>query len=327
MRLHYILILSLFTLVCSKVTEIPETELSDTTFSIYVYDANNFAFTSGYVKVRYLDSGNATKSKIGPLGANGKIDFLFKKDEFDNKDKSIKITEILIFNCMLELLNKIEDDITILTNDPVFKEYGVDEENREVYWERFDFSNNYNLEGKKILAVLGDDFNYLECFIISSFWEYYGADVQYASYKNTVSAHILTVSGKSYSETQTNVRIENDIADINPSDFDCIFFPGGNGPEDLLSNYPEIKNFVLNAYNNTVLISAICHGPLVLAESGIIEGKAVTGYIEIKSILEDNGGIYVSDKTVTDGNLITGNWPYFYSFAAAAGCFEQNESN
>lgn len=66
------------------------------------------------------------------------------------------------------------------------------------------------------------------------------------------------------------------------------------------------------------LVAAMCSGTLVLAESGIIEGKRVTGYTGYAEKME--GAVFLDDVVVTDGNLVTSQGPatcYPFAFQIA----------
>lgn len=62
-------------------------------------------------------------------------------------------------------------------------------------------------------------------------------------------------------------------------------------------------------YNFKKLITAICHGPQILATADLIRGRKLTGYTNIKKEIEEAGGLYEDREVVIDGNLITSRKP------------------
>jgi len=58
-----------------------------------------------------------------------------------------------------------------------------------------------------------------------------------------------------------------------------------------------------------MVVAAICHGPWMLAEAGIIRGKQVTGFFSISTDLKNAGAEYVDREVVVDGNIITSRGP------------------
>ena len=56
-------------------------------------------------------------------------------------------------------------------------------------------------------------------------------------------------------------------------------------------------------------VAAICHGPWLLAEAGVIEGKTVTSWPSIRTDLKNAGANVVDKEVATDSNLITSRNP------------------
>ena len=125
------------------------------------------------------------------------------------------------------------------------------------------------------------------------------------------------------------------ISDINPEDYDAVFYPGGHGPLwDLATDKTSIK-LIEDFYNTQKPISFVCHAPAALlnvkAENGdpLVKGKKVTGFSDTEEeavgltkvvpfLLEDElkklGAIYSKGSdwasfTQKDGLLITGQNP------------------
>lgn len=52
------------------------------------------------------------------------------------------------------------------------------------------------------------------------------------------------------------------------------------------------------------------HAPQILAAAGVIKGRKMTSYIAVRPEVENNGGIWVDEEVVVDGNLVTSRaWP------------------
>ena len=58
---------------------------------------------------------------------------------------------------------------------------------------------------------------------------------------------------------------------------------------------------------NNKLAAAICAGPIVLKQAGVIEGRKITSYPGFENQL--SGGIYQEQGVVRDGNIITARGP------------------
>lgn len=154
-------------------------------------------------------------------------------------------------------------------------------------------------------------------------------------------------SDEASSQTPATVRFKADVAlqellaqtvklaDINPHDFDAVFYPGGHGPLWDLTNDADSIDLIETFWDSKKPIAAVCHAPAVLLnakdEDGnfLIKGKQVTGFTNseeaavqltdvVPFLLEDElvkkGGLYSkkgdwASNVVTDGLLITGQNP------------------
>ncbi len=56
-------------------------------------------------------------------------------------------------------------------------------------------------------------------------------------------------------------------------------------------------------------IAAICHGPWVLIEAGVIDGKRLTSWSAIQTDIRNAGGAWVDEEVVVDHGLITSRKP------------------
>jgi protease I len=56
-------------------------------------------------------------------------------------------------------------------------------------------------------------------------------------------------------------------------------------------------------------IGAICHGPWLLVEAGIVKGRKVTGWPSVRTDLANAGAEIVDEEAAVDGNLVTSRKP------------------
>ncbi|WP_367104899.1 type 1 glutamine amidotransferase domain-containing protein [uncultured Psychrobacter sp.] len=97
--------------------------------------------------------------------------------------------------------------------------------------------------------------------------------------------------------------------DAKVNDYDALVIPGGTVNADTIRGNREAHSIV-NAINDANKpLAVICHGPWILANTGIAKGKTLTAYPSLQTDLENAGATFV-DKTVqVDGNLITSRNP------------------
>jgi len=126
------------------------------------------------------------------------------------------------------------------------------------------------------------------------------------------------------------------LEDVNPSEYEAIFYVGGHGPMIDLAKDPKNAKLVGEFWKSGLLVAAVCHGPagLVLAKDSngrsIFEGKKVTAFSneeekaagfsaeDLGFLLEDritelggkvdNVGAF-KPHVVVDGKLYTGQNP------------------
>lgn len=71
-------------------------------------------------------------------------------------------------------------------------------------------------------------------------------------------------------------------------------------------------HFYLKLAKNAKKIGAICIAPMLVSESGVFNGKTVTGWDQggmQRSFVESNGGFWSDDSVVVCGNIVTWNGP------------------
>lgn len=106
-----------------------------------------------------------------------------------------------------------------------------------------------------------------------------------------------TVTGKN------GIRIEADalLEETSSEDWDLLVIPGGPGHKALMRD-PAILERIRTQSGRGSLIGAICAGPLVLKEAGILEGKRFTSFPATAEALPERDP---HAAVVVDGNLIT----------------------
>jgi len=99
------------------------------------------------------------------------------------------------------------------------------------------------------------------------------------------------------------------FADANANDYDAVVVPGGTVGADRLRNHPEAVNFVKAFLEKGKPVAAICHGPWVLVEPGIVDGRRLTSYPSLATDIRNAGGNWVDEEVVVDNGLVTSRKP------------------
>jgi len=105
-------------------------------------------------------------------------------------------------------------------------------------------------------------------------------------------------------------KIDKFLDEVTARDYDVVIIPGGAWNPDTLRLNPAAVSFIIEMYNTGKLTTAICHGPVVLINTGLLRGRTVTGNWNIHLDLKNAGAKIIEQPVVVDGNLITGRSPY-----------------
>lgn len=110
--------------------------------------------------------------------------------------------------------------------------------------------------------------------------------------------------------TGQTVIADSLISEINPDDAEWIIIPGGQPGADNLHLSSIVNDIIKTQFNRGGKIASICAGPaVVVAPTGILKGKKATCYPGLGNLIEANGGTYIKEPVVIDGNIITSEGP------------------
>jgi protease I len=128
------------------------------------------------------------------------------------------------------------------------------------------------------------------------------------------AGHEVTVFGTRAGETVTgkrgkaNHRVEAEAASLAPEDFDALLIPGGYSPDHLRLD-ADVVSFTRRFFATGKVVAAICHGPQLLIEAGLVKGRTLTSWPSVRTDLINAGAEWVDREVVIDGNLITSRKP------------------
>lgn len=107
---------------------------------------------------------------------------------------------------------------------------------------------------------------------------------------------------------EATAAIEFAAADVDPDDFDALVIPGGYSPDHLRTDKAMV-DFVRRFAATEKPLAAICHGPQLLIEADVVEGRELTSWPSVRTDLENAGARWLDREIVEDGNLITSRGP------------------
>lgn len=99
-------------------------------------------------------------------------------------------------------------------------------------------------------------------------------------------------------EKDTQAKSNVKLADLSAKDFDALVVPGGTVNADKLRISEDAQHLVQDFVNAAKPIAAICHGPWLLINAGVLEGKTLTSYQSVKTDLLNAGAEKWVDQQV-----------------------------
>jgi len=170
-----------------------------------------------------------------------------------------------------------------------------------------------SLSGKRVAVLATDGFEQSELQEPKRLLESWGAQVDVIAPGDASS-----IRGWNKKDWGDSVPVDKRLAQANAGDYDALVLPGGViNPDNLRTEATAIR-FIQSFAGAGKPVAAICHGPWLLAESGLVRDKQVTSWPSVKTDLSNAGGRWQDAEVVVDGNLITSRKPDdIPAFAAA----------
>lgn len=170
----------------------------------------------------------------------------------------------------------------------------------------FDKKNDFEstrLSSRKVAILATDGFEQSELIEPKEALEKAGAQVDVISVKGSkIRAWDQTDWGKS-------IKVDKLLEEVTPEEYDCLMLPGGVMNPDKLRQEKAAIDFIRDFMEKGKPIAAICHGPQLLIETGLIKGRKITSYAAIKTDLINAGADWRDEAVVTDQGLVTSRRP------------------
>jgi protease I len=105
------------------------------------------------------------------------------------------------------------------------------------------------------------------------------------------------------------IPVDKQLNDVNANDYDALMLPGGVLNPDKLRTNEKAVEFVKHFLEAGKPVAAICHGPLTLIETDLLDGRSMTSYPSIKTDLINAGVNWEDKEVVVDHGLVTSRSP------------------
>jgi protease I len=161
------------------------------------------------------------------------------------------------------------------------------------------------LQGKRVAMLMTDGVEQIEYTSPRAYLEERGATVVLLSPKDAGQE----VQGFNHLQPADRFRVEMNVRDAKPADFDALVLPGGVANPDNLRMSREAIDFIRGFDVEDKPVGAICHGPWTLIDAGIATAKHMTSWPSLKRDLINAGAEWTDDEVVIDARLVTSRKP------------------
>ena len=159
------------------------------------------------------------------------------------------------------------------------------------------------LTGKKVAILVADGFEQVEMTETRNALEKAGAET------SLISPAGAQVRGWRHTRWGNRYAVDIPLDQAHPADYDALLLPGGVMNPDHLRMQPKAVQFVKSFFEAGKPVAAICHGPLLLIEAGVVQGRRVTSYPSIQTDLKNAGAEWSDEEVVVDHGLVTSRKP------------------
>lgn len=105
------------------------------------------------------------------------------------------------------------------------------------------------------------------------------------------------------------VAVDLTLDQVNPADYNALVLPGGQINPDILRTKPDAVALVKEFVQTGKIVAAICHGPWMLVEAGVVDGREMTSYPSIKTDLINAGAKWEDSEVAISNGIITSRNP------------------
>ena len=160
-----------------------------------------------------------------------------------------------------------------------------------------------SLSDKKIAILTEEGFEQVELTSPKEALRNAGATV------HVISPHSGSIKAWDKDKWGIEVDVDMELDNASPDDYDALVLPGGVLNPDKLRQNKSAVAFVSAFLDEGKPVAAICHGPQILIETGLIAGRTLTSFPSLQTDLKNSGVHWVDEEVVVDHGLVTSRTP------------------
>jgi protease I len=159
------------------------------------------------------------------------------------------------------------------------------------------------LAGKKVAILVTDGFEQPEMVEPRKALEWAGAKAV------LISPHGGQVRAWDHTDWGDTFPVDLTLDQAKPEQFDALVLPGGVMNPDKLRMDPRAVQFARAFFDEGKPVAAICHGPWLLVEAGVVRGRKLTSWPSLQTDIRNAGGHWEDAEVVVDHGLVTSRKP------------------
>jgi protease I len=159
------------------------------------------------------------------------------------------------------------------------------------------------LEGKRVAFLFTDGVEQVELTEPLKAVREAGADA------DLISLNQGEVQMFNHLDKGDTITAEHAVSDVETADYDGLVIPGGVANPDELRTHDDAVQFVRGFFEQDKPVGIICHGPWMLVEADVANGRTVTSWPSLRTDLRNAGANWVDKEVVVDNGLVTSRKP------------------
>ncbi|HWB90574.1 MAG TPA: type 1 glutamine amidotransferase domain-containing protein [Puia sp.] len=159
------------------------------------------------------------------------------------------------------------------------------------------------LTGKRVAILTENGFEEVELTSPKEALEKAGAKVDVVSPQNG------KVKAWDKDHWSIELPVDQPLDSAKVDDYDALVLPGGVLNPDKLRLNKQAVEFAQQFLEAGKPVAAICHGPQLLIETGLIEGRKMTSYPSLRTDMENAGVIWEDKEVIVDNGLVSSRSP------------------
>ena len=159
------------------------------------------------------------------------------------------------------------------------------------------------LQGKRIAFLAADGVAQVE---LTEPWKAVkdaGAEVELLSIADG------EIQGMNHMDKGDTFPVDKHVSAADPTDYDGLVIPGGVANPDFLRMDEDAVRFTRRLFEQGKPVGSICHGPWLLVEAGVVNGRTVTSWPSLRTDITNAGGPWVDAECLVDRGLVTSRKP------------------